>query len=139
MTTKQELFVQKYLENGYNATKAYAEIYKVSELVAMAASSRLLSNVNISVLIAEHKAELAKKSEITKEEMLKELKDILTNTRTSQPRNAIAAIQEINRMLGFWAPTVIHNTNKNEEQPLFLPIDYIEIKPKELDNPNNEL
>lgn len=135
MTTKQELFLQKYLENGYNATKAYMDIYNVTELVAKASSSRLLANANLQSVISEYKADLAKKSEITKEEMLKELKDILSNTRISQPRNAISAINEINRMLGFWAPTETHNTNNNIEQPLFPDIftELPPLPPKKLD------
>ncbi len=131
MTTKQELFIQKYLENGYNATRAYMDIYPgKTEKVATAASSRLLTNVNIKDLIDKYKKELADKSNIKKEDMLNHLMDILDNNKNDNPRAALGAIELITRMLGYNAPTKTENTHTVKEQPLFTYIE--EIKPKEI-------
>lgn len=134
MTTKQELFVQKYLENGYNATRAYMDAYPgKDENTAAVNGHKLLRSTNIQDLIAKHKKELADKSEITKEYLIQQLKDILEDNKENNPKAALGAIEQITKMLGYNAPTEIQNTNI--EQPLFTLIPIEEIKPKQLDGP----
>lgn len=69
---KQKTFADKYLIDP-NATKAYKETYGVkSDATAAVNGRRLLSNANISSYIAERQAKIAKKFEITQEEVLRE-------------------------------------------------------------------
>ena len=136
MTIKQELFIQKYLENGMNATKAYQDIYPgVSDLVAASCALKLLRKADIKVVIDEYKEKLAKKSGITKERLVANLEYLMDNNLDENPKIAIQAISEINKMLGYLAPTQTENTHTVTEQPLFFGpvfIDSTEIKPKQI-------
>lgn len=74
LTPKQARFIQEYLID-LNPTRAYIRAgYSVkSEAVAMAAGSRLLSNVKVAVAIAEAKQARAARTNITQDKVLREL------------------------------------------------------------------
>lgn len=77
LNKKQLLFINKYFEYNLNATKAYKAVYNCkTDASARAASSLLLTNVNVIKEINIRKEELKKKSEITKEEIIRDLKII---------------------------------------------------------------
>jgi phage terminase small subunit len=75
---KHEAFVQAYITNGMNATKAYRAVYPKtkSDRIAQAASSRLLSNVMVQARIAEIMRVGAERAEVTAEEVIRELKKL---------------------------------------------------------------
>lgn len=51
LTPKQAHFVQEYIGNGYNATRAVLAVYKQSYGAARVTGSRLLTNANIHTAI----------------------------------------------------------------------------------------
>lgn len=73
------MFVEEYLNNGLNGTKAYLSVYKnvTKEETARVNASRLLTNANVKALLEEKQAKTIKKLEITREDIVSRL-----NTRS---------------------------------------------------------
>lgn len=85
LTEKQKRFVDEYLaDKDMNATRAYLKVYKncKSEDVAAAASSRLLRNVKVSEYIDMRMEERSKRTEITQDWVLEELRKIASANAT---------------------------------------------------------
>ena len=79
LTIKQENFCNYYVESG-NASEAYRRAYDCKNMKqesVVVKASELLSNGNVSVRVKELKANLQKKSDITKERILNELSSIV--------------------------------------------------------------
>ena len=75
ITPKQQKFCNEYLTD-LNATQAYKRVYKTSENVASASSARMLANVRIKAYLAIKQNKLAKKTLITQEEIINDLKEL---------------------------------------------------------------
>lgn len=86
MTDKQERFCQEYVID-LNPIRAYMAVYKncSSERSASAAAARLLADVNISVRVRELKEKVAEKTEITAEEVLRDLIEVKNRCMQSVP------------------------------------------------------
>ena len=118
LTIKQEKFCNFYIETG-NASEAYRRAYdctdKSAEWLAVKANE-LLKNGNISVRVEELQQEQQRKSDITKEEILKLCADVIRGklvTDYVEERNGRKqartlskswAIERICKMCGFDAP-----------------------------------
>src|SRR6266550_8007602 len=76
LSPKHEAFVQAYVSNGMNGTKAYRAVYPSikSDDVAGAAAARLLGNVRVQARIAEIMRAGAERAEVTVEQVVRELK-----------------------------------------------------------------
>ena len=76
LSPKHEAFVQAYVTNGMNGTRAYRLGYPgcKSDEAARAAAARLLANVSVSVRIAEIMRAGAERAEVTVEQVVRELK-----------------------------------------------------------------
>jgi len=113
-----------WMANGENAKHAAIHVgYK--EKTAQTQGSRLLNNVKVKEYIAKCKAKVSKKLEITRESQLERLSQLHDLALTPsgeygniEIRNAIAAIQEQNKMLGFLAPTKTENKTQMELKDL---------------------
>jgi phage terminase small subunit len=103
---KHKAFVDEYLSNGMNGTRAYMKIYtsvKTEESAAVNAS-KLLRTTNVMTYIGELQKKTSNKLEITREEILQDLRHIKNTFRDKQPTHALKAIEILNRMLGFDIP-----------------------------------
>jgi phage terminase small subunit len=125
LSDKHEMFCQEYMINGFNATKAYISVYKVSDKVAEASSSRLFGNVKIKTRLDELKKETQKYYKITKEELLNDLKDIKDRNKGLRDQTAMKAIEIISKMSGFDAP-IKQDITISEEPPLFSDDDLVD-------------
>lgn len=97
---KHEAFAQA-LAKGASAADAYAQAgYKASR----SAASRLSTNVNIEARVAELVERISEKAEWTAADRLASLKTIHDAQAKADPRVAIAAIAEANKMQGSHAP-----------------------------------
>lgn len=77
LSDKHKLFADVYLTNGFNALKAYKEVYKdCKEKSAESASSRLLENVKIQQYIKQKQNETANKHNITRDSLVEELNEV---------------------------------------------------------------
>ncbi|MFV0800572.1 hypothetical protein EGJ57_04505 [Brucella anthropi] len=98
---RHEIFAQA-LAKGATATDAYAEAgYKGDRTAA----SRLSTNVNISDRVDEIRSRVAAKAEWTAADRLRMLADIAEKTKAEDPRVAVSAIAEANKMQGSHAPS----------------------------------
>lgn len=80
LTNKQKSFVDAYLANEeMNATRAYKAVYKnvKSDDVAAVNANRLLRNANVKEYLDQRMEELQKRTEITQDDVVKRLSDII--------------------------------------------------------------
>jgi phage terminase small subunit len=103
LTEKQKRFVAEYLVD-LNATKAAIRA-GYSEKTARSVGSENLTKPDIAALISERQAKVAKKAEWSAAERLLALKRITDAAEKSDPRVAVSAIAEANKMQGSHAPT----------------------------------
>jgi phage terminase small subunit len=115
LSAKHKLFVEYYLGNGYNATKAYLSAYpKVTELVAAASASRLLLNVNIKSAIDKKVEKTITKLELSRESLIQDLQEIKEEQKTKNSHASIKAIEVISKLLGLYE-TKVDITSKGEK------------------------
>ncbi|WPZ13244.1 terminase small subunit [Nitratireductor rhodophyticola] len=101
---KHEAFAQG-LAKGLSASEAYVSAgYKESR----SAASRLSTNVNVQRRVSELQGKAAEKAEWSAAERLSSLKAIHDRTSTEDPRVAISAIGEANKMQGSHAAAKHH-------------------------------
>jgi phage terminase small subunit len=113
LNKKHLAFVDAYFLNGFNGKQAYLSVYKnVTDTAAEAAASRLLSTVKVAKEVADRQAVTAAKFEIKKEELMKDLLEIKNDCKKSFPPSAIKAIEVLNKMNGFDAPTKIEHSGE---------------------------
>lgn len=117
LSDKHETFCQEYMVNGFNATAAYKKVYGVPDKQAESNGSRLMGNDKIIERLDELKKETQQYYQITKEELLNDLKDILKSNKGVRDSVAMKAIEIINKMSGFDAP--LRQDITISEQPLF--------------------
>lgn len=121
---RHEKFAQA-LAKGMTATDAYtAAGYKGDRTAA----SRLSTNVNVSQRVAEIQGRVAEKAEWTAAERLLALKTIFDKVAKDDPRVAISAIAEANKMQGSYAPAKREITGANGG-----PIEYANLSEEEID------
>lgn len=72
---RYEAFAQEYVANGLNATQAYLKVYKncKNEGSARTLGCVLLTNIYVEALVQKAQDEAAKKTEITRDMLIKEL------------------------------------------------------------------
>lgn len=135
---RHQAFVEEYLQNGQNATAAYQKLFKVTEKTAAVQGSKLIRKDNVIAYIKQKQQELADKVLITKQDIIQDLinlKQQCINEGTPRAiQNALKTIEIINKMLGYNAPEQIVSQITNVEQPLFLPIDAIEVEHEDITN-----
>lgn len=106
-------FIDEYFANGMNGTRAYMSVYKnVTEESANVNASRLLATDKVKAEVARRQAITAAKFEIKKEDLMKDLIEIKNSCKTSFPPSAIKAIEVLNKMNGFDAPTKIEHSGE---------------------------
>ena len=125
LTPKQRAFVREY-QLDLNGTQAAIRAGYSARTAAVQAH-RMLRKANIKAAIEDGQRRLAAKTEITKDHLLTQLRQIVAceDGAVSQT-NRIRAIAEINKMLGFYvteskvAPTFklnLHMGRDTREQP----------------------
>ena len=123
LTPMQEKFCQEFIKTG-NQSEAYRRAYPKSlkwkpETVTERASV-LMRGSNVSTRVKELQAKIEKKNEITKEWIFKQLKNVIAKSSTEEEiKNAEGgtgeykydssgvnkAVDTLNKMLGYYAPT----------------------------------
>jgi len=146
LTPKQIKFANLYIDLG-NGTEAYRQAYNcgnMKEATIGKNSQILLKHEGVHTLITTLKDKLAKKSMVTKEDLIKKLlliandyednKEFTNSSGNEDMRKAevlsslanstssIAALKQISKMLGFDAAEK-HEITVKSEQPLFKPLD----------------
>ncbi|MCF7672480.1 terminase small subunit [Bacillus subtilis] len=111
LTSKQERFVSEYLID-LNATQAAIRA-GYSEKTAQEQSSRLLSNVMVQQAVSDAQNRVAEKAEWSAADRLRMLAGIAEANIKDDPRVAVSAIAEANKMQGSHAPTKTEHTGKD--------------------------
>lgn len=116
ITDKEKRFCLEYIANNFNACDA-AKKAGYSEEYYLKNSYKLPKKLRIKEFIAERIAETEKKLEITFEWKLLKLKNIIEDFHKVEPKTAINAISELNKMQGHYSP------EKRDPNPIKLQID----------------
>ena len=77
---RYEAFVHEYINNGFNATKAYMEVYKVKETSARSSSSQLLANINIKKELSKQLGKLGLEEYISREMVINDIQQLIDTT-----------------------------------------------------------
>ena len=106
LSSKHKLFADTYLINGFNALKAYKEVYKdAKEKSAESASSRLLENVKIQEYLQKAKNEASKKLGYDQQRLIIELEDAQEMAKKQNNANAYIKATEVKaKLLGLNEP-----------------------------------
>ncbi len=112
LSSRHKAFVDAYLTNGRNATKAYKTISpNCTDKTANVEGPAYLVKPGIAAYLAEKEAELAETAGITKKSLLDRLQRIAVmcediESGAFDPKAAIAAVTQMSKMLGLDAPKV---------------------------------
>lgn len=100
MNDRQRKFAELVVQ-GRPASRAYQEAgYEARGNSAEALASKLLRHDKVSEYIEELRGEVRAASKFTRESKLEGIFEIYNNTKLDDPRVALAAIAEENRMTG---------------------------------------
>lgn len=111
LTPKQERFVSEYLID-LNATQAAIRA-GYSEKTARQVASENLSKPDIADAIAEAQGRIAEKAEWSAADRLRMLASIAEAAIKKDPRVAVYAIAEANKMQGSHAPSKLEHSGPN--------------------------
>ena len=102
LNARQQRFVAEYLVDLNGQRSAIAAGY--SPRGAKVAASRLLTDVNVKALVRKRQAELARRVEIRREDIVRGLLETIEMARgQGDAQSMIRAAAEINKMLGYHA------------------------------------
>ena len=102
---KYDLFVNEYINNGFNAGLAYLKYHKCSKRASIQYGYQWLQNPYIHNKIQEYKDKLLSKYEVNREVLLMDLMTIKQEALESKKySDAIKAIDLMTKMLGLQAP-----------------------------------
>jgi len=100
MNDRQRKFAELVVQ-GRPASRAYQEAgYSATGNSAEASASQLLRNPKVAEYVEELRGEVKAASKFTRESKLEGIYEIYQNTKLDDPRVALAAIAEENRMTG---------------------------------------
>jgi phage terminase small subunit len=128
LSKKHIAFIDEYFNLGFNGTQAYKKVYNnVADTTAVANASKLLTNAKIKEEIEKRYKILSEKSIVTKEEIIKDLKEIKDKYKNGKiPAHALKSIEILNKMLGFNEPDKIdQTTNGNSINPVSINVNII--------------
>ena len=111
LTAKQERFVSEYLID-LNATQAAIRA-GYSEKTAGQVGFENLKKPEIEKAISDARSRVAEKAEWSAADRLRMLADIVNANIKDDPRVAVSAIAEANKMQGSHAPTKTEHTGKD--------------------------
>ena len=120
LTPKQEAFCLAYLETG-NASEAYRRSYDAKNMkpdTITVKASELLSNGNISVRLAELRAPIIAKAQLTVQDLLAELEEarqLALQTESAAP--AVSATMGKAKLLGLDKQVIDHTSSDGSMTP----------------------
>jgi len=113
INNKQRAFIEEYMVNGHNASKAYSKAYPDCKSGARHAASLLLTNINIKEEIANRMAELKEQTGWSVDISLTKLKTVIAaSMANNQYSSAVSGIVAANRLFNLDQP---QDTDQNKE------------------------
>ena len=112
LTLKQEAFCQAYIQNGGNASEAYRSAYNAGKMkadVVNVKACELLKSGNVSVRVAELRAAIEERHQITMDDLIGELEEARSQAiglNVPQLSVAVSAPMGKAKMLGFLSDKV---------------------------------
>lgn len=118
LTPKQEKFCQVYLETG-NASEAYRQSYNAGDMASNTINvkaSDLLSNGKIRARIAELRAPVIAKAQLTVDTLLDELEEARKLAlKTESPAPAVSATMGKAKLLGLDKQIIEHSVRVTDD------------------------
>lgn len=119
LTAKQSSFVQYYADPAsetYNNATQSAIKANYSKKTAKQIGQNNLTKIDIKNAIAEFKAKIAEKIEITREWVIEKLKEVITNPDRNTDK--VAALRELSDIMGFHRELAENPENVANQQAL---------------------
>lgn len=114
MTEKHKAFCKELMKNGFNATKAYKNVYKCSDKVANASGARLLVNDSIKQYVKKMTDKDDNKTLVTVEEIINGLKEDIENASKAKQYSAVIKARELlGKYLAIWTDKNISEITEN--------------------------
>ena len=117
LTAKNKLFVEEYVANHYNATRAYMTVYGVSDTVARSKACYVLKKPEVKEYMKEVQKERTERLNITADRVLEELASIAFAEKGDADIPAAAknkALELIQKQIGAQAPTRVEADVNNQ-------------------------
>lgn len=136
LTPKQEAFCLAYLETG-NASEAYRRSYDAKNMkpdTITVKASELLSNGNISVRLAELRAPIIAKAQLTVEDLLEELEEarkVALDSPMPQTSAAVSATMGKAKLLGLDKQVIDHTSSDGSLAPTRIIIEAASVNGKD--------
>lgn len=141
---RQRQFVDEYIANGGNGTKAYMEAYGITNYESAAASaSKLLNTDKIKSAIEERQRDIDAMYGVGVAWRLEKLSQAVEGAldyipvgeagqKMNSPSAVAALISEINKMTGGHAPTKVAETDSDGyDKPEGIKVEVVAAKPKD--------
>lgn len=110
---RHSAFIDEYLSNGFNGTNAYKAVYQgIGDRSANVNASKLLSKPEILAEIDARLMATAKKSGITRQDLVDDLIRIKDANIKTSPSFSLKAIELIAKILGYNEPDKLDITSK---------------------------
>jgi phage terminase small subunit len=107
LTNKQELFIENYCNNGYNASKAYRDAYPNCKAQHGVMGHENLQKPKIKAAIDAYKAKISKKYEHNREKALAYLEEAIEMARDQDNISGmVSAVKEMNAISNLHSQTV---------------------------------
>lgn len=117
LSNRHMAFIDEYMQNGRNATAAYASVYpKASRKTAESNGFLLLQKTEVIQELEKREAELREKNKVTVEMLTQKLLEIATNASEFAPSASVSALKLIAQIHGLDAPKE-NAKNFSTEQP----------------------
>lgn len=115
LSAQQERFCQEYAANGKNGTKA-AIAAGYAEKAAAVTACRLLKKGKITSRVRELIKEQWDRLIITKEQVLLETYEVAKETRATDPKSSLRALEMVGKELGMFGDRVEHSGQIDTQQ-----------------------
>lgn len=101
MSGKQQRFLDEYLNNGLNQTKAYMVAYQTNNYdYAKSQASIIIAKPNSQSYLSSVKSKLARQYDIKREDNIKQIMDVIKDSENAFVK--LKALDMLNKMAGFY-------------------------------------
>ncbi len=124
LSDAEYMFIEEWLTNGYNQSKAYRTIHpEVNANSANVESSKLMKNPNIQAFIQERKKQIRENTNIEIGYIVQEIYNVIANAKSQARQDnhcILKALDQLSKLGGLYVQKTEITTKG--EQPLFGPI-----------------
>lgn len=125
LSNRHIAFIDEYMVNGRNATRAYQVVYPNATLRSCQENGhRLLKKAEVKAEVEKREAEIRDKNKIKLEDLTNKLMLLYHSTHATHPATALGAL----KLLGEWHGVAKENEEENSTGPIDINVNIIKKK-----------